>query len=36
MLLKIQYSIGGEIDIENGVLVCKECHLGIIHGSKKQ
>jgi hypothetical protein len=31
---KIKYSKGGETNIENGVLVCKDCHLRILHGSK--
>lgn len=33
---KLQHSKGGETNIKNGVLVCKECHLGRVHGSKKQ
>lgn len=31
---KIQYSKGGETDIENGVLVYADCHLKVLHGSK--
>ncbi|NMC59239.1 MAG: HNH endonuclease [Candidatus Methanofastidiosa archaeon] len=31
---KIPYVKGGKIHIENGVLVCGECHLSVLHGSK--
>lgn len=31
---KIKFSDGGKTKTENGVLVCSDCHLRILHGSK--